>query len=56
MTLGALLAIICIVLGFIVAIVDEKILFGPLEWFVAAIAIVMTLGGVGPVLFGRKQA
>jgi hypothetical protein len=60
MSLGGLLALLCIILGFLSAILDEAILFkGPgalvsLCWFVAALAIVAVLGGVGPVLFGRK--
>jgi uncharacterized membrane protein YfcA len=34
-----LAALICIILGFVSAIVDEPILFGSLVWFVASIAI-----------------
>lgn len=56
MTVGVLLAIVCILLGFLGPILDEKILIGVLDWFVAAIAIVMTLGGVGPVVWGGKKA
>jgi len=33
-----LLALICIILGFIVGAFDVKLLFDPLSWFVAAIA------------------
>jgi hypothetical protein len=55
MTVGLLLAVLCILLGFVGAIVDEKILLGALEWFVAAIAIALTLGGVGPALFGGTR-
>lgn len=32
------LALLCIMLGFVGAIIDEMILLGALEWFVAAIA------------------
>jgi len=50
-TLGALAALICIIFGFIAGFVDEKILFDPTTWFVAAIAFAV-LGG--PVVFSRK--
>jgi hypothetical protein len=36
--LTAVAALICIVLGFVAAIADVKILFEPIVWFVAAIA------------------
>ena len=38
MGVTALLALICIVLGFVGAIIDEQILMPTLAWFVAAIA------------------
>lgn len=38
-----LLALLCIVLGFVVGAFDVKIIFGPVEWFLAAIAL-NTLG------------
>ena len=38
MSATALLALVCIVLGFVGVFIDEKILMGALEWFVAAIA------------------
>jgi hypothetical protein len=38
MSLTAILALICIVLGFVGEVIDERILLGTLEWFVAAIA------------------
>jgi hypothetical protein len=38
MSITALLALVCIVLGLIGPIIDEKILMGALEWFVLAIA------------------
>ena len=56
MTIGALLGLICIAVGFFSAIFDEKVLFDPLAWFVAAIAFVVTLGGVTvPGLMGRRE-
>jgi len=50
MSLTAVLALICIVLGFVGEVIDERILLGTLEWFVAAIAfntlgVTYTLGG-----------
>lgn len=52
MSITALLALVCIVLGFVGEIIDEHILLGTLEWFVAAIAF-NTLG-VGFTIGGRK--
>lgn len=46
MSIGGLLALVCIILGFIVGITEDKLLFDALTWFVAAIALVVTLGGV----------
>jgi hypothetical protein len=43
MSITALLALVCIVLGLIGAVIDEKILLPALEWFVLAIAF-NTLG------------
>ena len=40
-----ILALACIVLGFVGELIDERILFGTLEWFVAAIAF-NTLGSL----------
>jgi hypothetical protein len=40
-----ILALACIVFGFVGEIIDERILFGTLEWFVAAIAF-NTLGAL----------
>jgi hypothetical protein len=55
MALTALLALVCIILGFVGEIIDERILLGTLEWFVAAIAF-NTLG-VGLVIpFGGRKA
>jgi hypothetical protein len=48
-----ILALVCIVLGFVGELVDERILLGTLEWFVAAIAI-NTLGGL-PGVFGKRR-
>ena len=44
-----ILALVCIVLG----LVDEKILMGTLEWFVAAIAF-NSLGGL-PGVFAKRR-
>lgn len=55
MTLGTLLAIICLVIGFLVGASVFKLWMDALEWFVAAIAIVMSLGGVGPVIVGSRR-
>jgi len=52
MSITALLALVCIVLGLVGAVIDEKILLPALEWFVLAIAF-NTLG-VGFTLGGRK--
>jgi len=43
MSVTALLALVCIVLGFVGVIIDEQILMPALAWFVAAIAF-NTLG------------
>jgi hypothetical protein len=43
--LVTILALACIVLAFVGEIIDQKILLGTLEWFVAAIAF-NTLGGL----------
>jgi uncharacterized membrane protein YfcA len=53
MTIGKVLGLISIVLGFIAALVDEDVLFNPLAWFVLAIAFVMVLDGI-VLPFGRK--
>jgi uncharacterized membrane protein YfcA len=50
MSITALLALVCIVLGFVGAIIDEQILMPTLVWFVAAIAFntlsfTFTIGG-----------
>lgn len=41
----SLLGLLCIIIGFVVAIIDERILFGALTWFAAAIAF-NTIGNV----------
>jgi hypothetical protein len=43
--LWTVLALACIVLAFVGEIVDERLLLGALEWFVAAIAF-NTLGSL----------
>lgn len=56
MSLGRLLGILCILLGFISAIISDAILFSPLTWFVAAIAVVVVLDFVGiPGIAVRRE-
>jgi hypothetical protein len=50
----ALLGLLCIILGFVSAIIDERILFGALTWFVAAIAF-NTLGDVAVPFVGSRR-
>ena len=52
MALTALLALVCIILGLVGAVVDEKLLLPALEWFVLAIAF-NTLG-LGYTVGGKK--
>jgi hypothetical protein len=47
-------ALICILLGFITAIIDEAILFNALTWFVASIAF-SVLPGFSGFTFVRKS-
>jgi hypothetical protein len=49
-----LLGLLCVIVGFIAAIIDQRILFGPLTWFLAAIAF-NTLGSVALPSFGRRR-
>jgi hypothetical protein len=49
-----ILALLCIGLGFVGELIDEKILIGTLEWFVAAIAF-NTLGGLPGVFTKRRH-
>jgi hypothetical protein len=48
------LGLLCIIIGFVVAIIEEKILFGPLSWFIAAIAF-NTIGTVPFLGKGRGR-
>lgn len=48
-----LLGLLCIIIGFVVAIIDERILFDALTWFIAAIAF-NTVGNVA-VPFGARR-
>ncbi|HSL15089.1 MAG TPA: hypothetical protein VK962_02310 [Actinomycetota bacterium] len=48
-----LLGLLAIIIGFVAAIVDERILFGPLTWFIAAIAF-NTLGDVVVPFVSRR--
>lgn len=50
-----LLGLLCIIIGFVAAIIDEQILFGALNWFIAAIAF-NTMGSVGVPFFARRGA
>jgi hypothetical protein len=45
------LALVCIVLAFVGEIVDERLLLGTLEWFVAAIAF----NSLGSLPFMKKR-
>ena len=49
-----ILALACIFLGFVGEIIDEHILLGTLQWFVAAIAF-NTLGSLGSLPFMKKR-
>lgn len=53
MSIWTVCALICIILGFVGAIIDEAILFNTLTWFVAAIAF-NTLAGGFAFTWGRK--
>jgi uncharacterized membrane protein YfcA len=48
-----LLGLLCIILGFVSAIIDERILFDALTWFVAAIAFNTLRDVTFP--FGRRR-
>jgi hypothetical protein len=48
------LGLLCIIVGFVAAIIEEKILFGPLSWFIAAIAF-NTIGTVPFLGKGRAR-
>jgi hypothetical protein len=48
-----ILGLLCIVLGFVGELIDERLLIGTLEWFVAAIAF-NTLGGL-PGVFTKRR-
>jgi hypothetical protein len=49
-----LLGLLCIIIGFVAAIVDERILFGPLIWFIAAIALNTSRDVAVPFLARRR--
>ena len=55
MSFGSVLALVCIILGFISGVADTKILFDALTWFVAAIAVVLALGGVSVGPFAVRK-
>ena len=48
-----ILALICIILGFVAAIFKVHILFDPLVWFVAAIAFSVISGPLVPTFIKR---
>jgi hypothetical protein len=50
-----ILGLACIVLAFVGEIVDERLLLGTLEWFVAAIAF-NSLGSLPFMKSGRRRA
>lgn len=50
-----LLGFLSIIIGFVAAIIDERILFGPLTWFIAAIAF-NTIGDTAIPFIGRRGA
>lgn len=50
MTLGTIAALVCIILGFVSAIIEEHILLAIGQWFLVAIPFAL-LGG--PVVFRR---
>lgn len=54
MSIGTLLALVCIILGFVVGVTEDKILFDATTWFVAAIAFALSLTGVGPTFGGKS--
>jgi hypothetical protein len=49
-----LLGLLCIIIGFVAAIIDERILFGPLTWFIAALAF-NTSGNVAVPFLARRR-
>lgn len=55
MVILSLLGLLCIIIGFVAAIIDERILFGPLTWFIAAIAF-NTIGDTVISFIGRRGA
>lgn len=52
--LWTLLALVCIIVGFIGFVIDEQLLMPGLAWFVLAIAF-NTLGGLPLASFTRKD-
>jgi hypothetical protein len=55
MALTALLALVCIIIGFVGFVLEEQILMPGLAWFVLAIAF-NTLGVGYALPFGRKSS
>jgi len=51
--LWTLLALLCIILGFVSAIIEEQLLIPVMAWFVAAIAF-NTLGGLAAFTFTKR--
>lgn len=50
MTFGQLLAIVALVIGVLVGADVAKLWFDALTWFILAIALMIVVGGVGPVV------
>jgi hypothetical protein len=54
--MSTILALICIIMGFIVGIIDEKVLFDSVAWFIAAIAFaLLPLPGIGPFVVTKRE-
>lgn len=58
MALGKWLAVACIIAGFVLgALSDTWWIGGPIQWFIASIAISLAIGTLTiPVRWGRKTA
>jgi hypothetical protein len=53
-TIGHLAALVCIILGFVSAFAEEKLLLSVTDWFIAAIAFCL-LGGPVLVAWHRRE-
>jgi uncharacterized membrane protein YfcA len=52
--LWTVLALICIIVGFLSAVIEEQILMPVMAWFVLAIAF-NTLGGISAFTFTKRS-